>query len=221
MTDPHSPELIPSLNRPSGNWRYWRRVHLRWRYRLNRWFQRWKDDLDKRLSVFFDQSAERDLTHRRELLETLDQKLCNTTATLIQQVQQTADRIVLDQTVSRLIDRLIELTDDLRMHIRCSEAVEAFAPDPHLTEAGDILRVTYGQLLEVLAILDVVPFESGKGRLDPTHQRPVSLIPTEDPDQDQQVCESIRPGFKRRHAVWRIELVTLYVLEKEKRNEKY
>jgi molecular chaperone GrpE (heat shock protein) len=218
MSKPDTHDNPQRVSSSPGGSRFWRRLQLRLRSLFNRWFRRLESDLNDRLAEFTRQAEIREASRQAVLLDAVDQTLCGKSAVLVQRVQETVDRIVREETVKRLIDGLIEMADDFRVQIKSSCAIEAYALNPHMADAIEIIKLAQSRLLELLATLDVAPIDPREGRFDPACQRPIDRVQTQDPELDQHICNVIRPGFKRRHSVWRQELITIFYFSEEKRH---
>jgi molecular chaperone GrpE (heat shock protein) len=111
-----------------------------------------------------------------------------------------------DATIGPLLQDVILLRDSIASARKNLTRKESWTA-AELANQFDVLLSEATELLERQDIVEWLP--SNDRQLDRKFQRPVSTIPSLDPEADGQVVEVVRPGYTRRGNVFRPQEVVL------------
>lgn len=114
--------------------------------------------------------------------------------------------------VQSLITDVIKIIDDIR---KLSEHYESLSPED--LESGkllDLLKRIPDDLEDIFFYQGVKPFTCDGIEFDPSRQRILKRIETDDASLENKVAESIRPGYEWDDHLIRPEIVALYSYRK-------
>ncbi|MGB5986592.1 MAG: nucleotide exchange factor GrpE [Desulfobacterales bacterium] len=108
---------------------------------------------------------------------------------------------------------IIKIIDDIKKMAQHFKANQTLDQDP--AKVLGFLEAVPGDLEDVLLYQGVNPYISADDEFDPTRQRVMNKITTDNPDQDKTIAEHVRPGYEHEKHVIRPELVNVYVFEEK------
>lgn len=115
----------------------------------------------------------------------------------------------LKKYVQSLIMDIIQVIDNLRKLIGHYEQQGVGEADP--VKLLDILKGIPSDLEDIFFRQGVKPFSLEGAGFDPSRQRVLKTLTTDDPEKDKTVAESLRPGYEWEGQVIRPEMVAAYV----------
>lgn len=127
---------------------------------------------------------------------------------LHQELQEYKQDLLKKLVLSFVLD-VIKLADDIRKWISHFKALDASQRDP--IKLFRYLEAIPSDLEDIFYWQGVKPFTTQEGVFDPTRQRALKKIPTEDPELDKTIAQSVRPGYEWEGKVIRQEMVAVYM----------
>ncbi len=127
---------------------------------------------------------------------------------LHEELQSYRDGLV-DRYMESLIMDFVKVIDDIRKmvrHYQNRDLVEADA-----TKLLRMLEDIPSDLEDIFSLRGVRAFTYENDLFDPSRQRIVKKIETDDPESDRKVAGTVRPGYERDGHVLRPEMVTVYM----------
>jgi molecular chaperone GrpE (heat shock protein) len=135
--------------------------------------------------------------HKNKIIDDLHQALQEYRQGLVQKYLQ---RVFVD---------VIKIIDDMRK-FHAHHAPKA--PDEETTEKIlKFIKNTASDLEDVFTWEGIAPFTCDGESLDPSRQRVVDKIATDDPAKDKAIAQRLRPGYAFEGRILRSELVNIYV----------
>jgi len=115
--------------------------------------------------------------------------------------------------VQSLITDVIKIIDDIRKLSAHYDTMKNEDLEP--TKLLDLLKRIPDDLEDIFFYQGVKPFTCEGTDFDPSRQRTLKRIETDDPSMENKVAESIRPGYEWDDHVIRPEIVALYFYKNE------
>jgi molecular chaperone GrpE (heat shock protein) len=117
---------------------------------------------------------------------------------------------LLQKYVYRIFIDVIKVVDDIR---KFSAHYDNNTIDEPTSKFLNFLKSTASDLEDLFSWEGISPFVSEESRLEPTRQRVLNKIPTDDPAKDKIIAERIRPGYEWNGKVIRPEMVSVFVYQ--------
>jgi len=118
---------------------------------------------------------------------------------------------LLKKYLHRVITDIIKIVDDMRKFI--SHYNHNDERDETTEKLLKYIEDTASDLEDVFSWEGVTPFTCEGNNFDPTRQRIVNKITTDDPEQNKTIAERLRPGYEWDGKIIRHEMVSAYVLD--------
>jgi len=158
-----------------------------------------KDQL-KELSKTFESKLRYD-EHKNKIIDDLHKSL-----------QEYREGLV-KKYLHRIVTDIIKIVDDMRKftsHYKDQPASEETSAKLH-----KYIENIASDLEDLFAWEGVVPFNSEGETFDPSRQRILNKIETDDPEKDKTVAERLRPGYEWDGKIIRPEMVSVYIYQTE------
>ncbi|MDJ0991034.1 MAG: nucleotide exchange factor GrpE [Desulfobacterales bacterium] len=139
--------------------------------------------------------------HKDEIIDRLHSEL-----------QEYKQDIIKKYVLSIVMD-VVKVADDIRKWLAYFRSLEVSQRDPR--KLFRYVEAIPSDLEDVFYWHGVKPFSHQDGAFDPSRQRAIKKIPTDDPALDKCVAHSIRPGYEWETKVIRQEMVAVYVFKHE------
>ena len=139
--------------------------------------------------------------HKDEIIDRLHSEL-----------QEYKQDIIKKYVLSIVMD-VVKVADDIRKWLSYFRSLEVSQRDPR--KLFRYLEAIPSDLEDVFYWHGVKPFSHEEGDFDPSRQRAIKKLPTDDPALDKCVAHSIRPGYEWETKVIRQEMVAVYVYKEE------
>lgn len=137
--------------------------------------------------------------HKDEIIDRLHSEL-----------QEYKQNIIKKYVLSIVMD-VVKVADDIRKWMSYFRSLEVSQRDPR--KLFRYLEAIPSDLEDVFYWHGVKPFANQGGPFDPTRQRTIKKVPTDDPALDKKIAQSIRPGYEWETKVIRQEMVAVYVYQ--------
>ena len=137
--------------------------------------------------------------HKDEIIDRLHSEL-----------QEYKQDIIKKYVLSIVMD-VVKVADDIRKWLAYFRSLEVSQRDPR--KLFRYVEAIPSDLEDVFYWHGVKPFSQQEGAFDPSRQRAIKKIPTDDPALDKCVAHSIRPGYEWETKVIRQEMVAVYVFK--------
>ena len=131
---------------------------------------------------------------------------------LHQELQEYKQDIVKKHILSIVLD-VVKVADDIRKWLTYFRSLDVSQRDP--VKLFRYLEAIPSDLEDIFYWQGVRPYASKDGLFNPTKQRAIKKIPTDDSAKDKTIAKSLRPGYEWEDKVIRQEMVAVYVYEDE------
>jgi len=132
---------------------------------------------------------------------------------LHQELQEYKQDIVKKHILSIVLD-VVKVADDIRKWLAYFRSLDVSQRDP--VKLFRYLEAIPSDLEDIFYWQGVKPYINREGPFNPTKQRAIKKVPTDDLSKDKTIAKSIRPGYEWENKVIRQEMVSVYVYEDEK-----
>lgn len=132
---------------------------------------------------------------------------------LHQELQEFKQDIVKKHILSIVLD-VVKVADDIRKWLAYFRSLDVSQRDP--VKLFRYLEAIPSDLEDIFYWQGVKPYINREGPFNPSKQRAIKKVPTDDLSKDKTVAKSIRPGYEWENKVIRQEMVSVYVYEDEK-----
>ena len=162
-------------------------------------FDEIKDQL-KDLSKTFESKLKYD-EHKNKIIDDLHQSL------------QAYREGLVKKYLHRIITDIIKIVDDMRKFT--SHYKNQPASEESSEKLCNYIENIASDLEDLFAWEGVVAFNSNDDMFDPSRQRILNKIETNDPEKDKTVAERLRPGYEWDGKIIRPEMVSVYIYQTE------
>jgi molecular chaperone GrpE (heat shock protein) len=121
----------------------------------------------------------------------------------------------LKKYVQSIIMDIVQIIDNIRKLVAHYEEQGTDEADPR--KLLDIIKGIPSDLEDLFFRQGVKPYVCGGNEFDPSRQRVLKTLTTDDKQKDKTVAESLRPGYEWEGQVIRPEMVTAYVYKEQPR----
>lgn len=128
------------------------------------------------------------------------------------ELQEYKQDIIKKYVLSIVMD-VVKVADDIRKWLAYFRSLDVSQRDPR--KLFRYVEAIPSDLEDVFYWHGVKPFSQQESAFDPSRQRAIKKIPTDDPALDKSVAHSIRPGYEWETKVIRQEMVAVYVHKQE------
>ena len=128
------------------------------------------------------------------------------------ELQEYKQDIIKKYVLSIVMD-VVKVADDIRKWLAYFRSLDVSQRDPR--KLFRYVEAIPSDLEDVFYWHGVKPFSQQEGAFDPSRQRAIKKISTDDPALDKSVAHSIRPGYEWETKVIRQEMVAVYVYKQE------
>ena len=132
------------------------------------------------------------------------------------QLQDFREGIIKKHLVS-IVSDLIKIIDDTRKFKAHYEA--GHRPEDTTERLLDFIGQISSDLEDLFTFQGIFPYTCPGNRYDSVRQRIIRKIPTEDPEKNRLVAESLRPGYEWEGKVIRPEMVAVYIFNDQPNGE--
>lgn len=141
----------------------------------------------------------REDAHKEKIIDNLHEEL-----------QEYKNNIFSVQRQSMTMD-LIRIIDDIRKFSNHYRSIDPSERD--LDKLLDYLEQLPSDIEDLFLLRGITPFEETSSAIDPTRQRIVKKIVTDNQFQDRVIAARLRPGYECEGRVVRPEMIAVYVYE--------
>lgn len=132
------------------------------------------------------------------------------------QLQDFREGIIKKHLVS-IVSDLIKIIDDTRKFKAHYEA--GHRPEDTTERLLDFIGQISSDLEDLFTFQGIFPYTCPGNQYDSVRQRIIRKIPTDDPEKNRLVAESLRPGYEWEGKVIRPEMVAVYIVNNQPNGE--